>query len=80
MHDTETALRARFELSGTELLNQHLLNMGTQGTKAVQKWKQLIRYLPLKVMAKSGIGIKAEPRTSETAVEKSRAETEGCGN
>ena len=42
----------------------------------MQEWAQLVKNLSLKAMGESGIGIKTEPRTSETAGEKSQAETE----
>lgn len=53
--DTKNALKARFETSGKEQLYQHLINTGTQGSKTVQEWAQVVRKLSLKALGENGI-------------------------
>lgn len=61
--ETKKALKARFEPKGKEQLYQHLLNTGTQGTKSVQEWAQVVRKLSLQAMG--GTDIKAEGAPAE---------------
>ena len=58
--DTKRALKARFETSGKEQLYQHLLNTGTQGTKTVQEWAQVVRNLSIRALGAGGMKTEGE--------------------
>ena len=63
--EAKKALKARFEPKGKEQLYQHLLNTGTQGTKSVQEWAQVVRKLSLNAMGGNDIKTEGAPAQGE---------------